>query len=184
MGVPDGTYSVGPHAGRLLVRTARSGLGARAGHDLTLEVTRWRGSAALDSASPASSAVAVEAEVASIEVREGTGGVKPLTDSDRAEIRKTMTGKILQAGRYPTINFQSTLVGGSPEAFWIEGDLTIMGTTQPVTVHGSLAGGRARGSATITQSDWGIKPYSAFFGALRLRDEVEVEFDVALEPGG
>ena len=184
MGVPDGTYSVGPHAGRLLIRTARSGLGARAGHDLTLEVTHWRGSVALNSASPASSAVAVEAEVASVEVREGTGGVKPLTDSDRAEIRRTMTGKILQAGRYPSVNFQSTLVGGSPEAFWIEGDLTIMGTTQPVTVHGSLAGGRARGSATVTQSRWGIKPYSAFFGALRLRDEVEVEFDVALAPAG
>ncbi len=184
MGVPDGTYSVGPHTGRLLIRTARTGLGARAGHDLTLEVTRWRGSVALDTASPASSAVAVEAEVASIEVREGAGGVKPLTDSDRAEIRRTMSGKILQAGRYPSINFQSTLVGGGPEAFWIEGDLTIMGSTQPVTVHGSLAGGRARGSATIAQSRWGIKPYSAFFGALRLRDEVEVEFDVALGPGG
>jgi len=51
-------------------------------------------------------------------------------------------------------------------------------------VHGSLGGGRARGSATITQSKWGIKPYSAFFGALRLRDEVEVEFDVALAPAG
>ena len=184
MGVPDGTYSVGPHAGWLLIRTARTGLGARAGHDLTLEVTRWRGSIALDTASPASSAVAVEAEVASIEVRAGTGGVKPLTGADRAEIRQTMSGKILQAGRYPTINFQSTLVGGSPEAFWIEGDLTITGTTQPVTVHGSLAGGRARGSATVTQSSWGIKPYSAFFGALRLRDEVEVEFDVALAPAG
>ena len=184
MGVPDGTYSVGPHAGRLLIRTARTGLGARAGHDLTLEVTQWRGSVALDTASPASSAVAVEAEVSSIEVREGTGGVKPLTDSDRAEIRRTLSGKILQAGRYPTVNFQSTLVGGSPEAFWIEGDLTIMGSTQPVTVHGSLAGGRARGAATVTQSRWGIKPYSAFFGALRLRDEVEVEFDVALGPGG
>ena len=55
---------------------------------------------------------------------------------------------------------------------------------EAVTVHGSLGGGRARGSATITQSKWGIKPYSAFFGALRLRDEVEVEFDVALAPAG
>ncbi len=184
MGVPDGSYPVGPHAGQLLIRTARTGLGARAGHDLTLEVTRWRGSVAVDTASPAASAVAVEAEVASIEVRAGTGGLKPLTDADRAEIRQTMSGRILQAARYPTISFRSTLVGGSPEAFWIEGDLTIAGTTQPVTVHGSLAGGRARGSATLTQSQWGIKPYSAFFGALRLRDEVEVEFDVALAAAG
>lgn len=184
MGVPDGSYPIGPESGRLLVRTARTGLGAKAGHDLTLEVTRWRGSVTLNAASPASSAIAVEIEVDSIEVREGTGGVKPLTDTDRAEIRKTLRQKILQTTRYPTITFQSTRVTGTTESFQAEGDLTITGTTQPVTVRGTLANGRARGSTTVTQSAWGIKPYSAFFGALRLRDEVEVEFDLALGPGG
>lgn len=183
MGVPDGSYPVGPQSGRLLVKTARTGLGAKAGHDLTLEVTRWHGNVTLDTANPAASAIAVEAEVGSIEVREGTGGVKPLTDSDRAEIAATMREKILQAGRYPAITFQSRLVGGTPEKFSVEGDLTITGVTHPVTLHGQLAGGRARGSATVTQSQWGIKPYSAFFGALKLRDDVNVEFDVALGQG-
>ena len=28
-----------------------------------------------------------------------------------------------------------------------------------------------------------IRPYSAFFGALKLRDEVEIEFDLTLTPG-
>jgi polyisoprenoid-binding protein YceI len=180
MGVPDGTYSLGPEAGRLLIKTSRTGLGAKAGHDLTLEVTRWRGNVTVDTARPAGSSVAIEVEVESIEVRTGTGGVKPLTDADRAEIGKTLREKILQTSRYPTIIFQSTLAGGNPEAFWVEGDLTITGTTQPVTVHGQLADGRTHGSATVTQSTWGIKPYSAFFGALKLRDEVEVEFDLAL----
>ena len=184
MGVPDGSYPVGPQSGRLLVRTARTGLGAKAGHDLTLEVTRWRGSVTVNAASPASSAVAVEIEVDSIEVREGTGGVKPLTDTDRAEIRKTLREKILQTTRYPTIIFQSTRVAGTPESFQIEGDLTIIGSTQPVTVQGTLAAGRARGSAAVTQSTWGIRPYSALFGALKLRDEVEVEFDLALGRAG
>ena len=182
--VPDGSYPVGPHDGRILVKTARTGLGAKAGHDLTLEVTRWRGNVAIDTANPAASAVSVELEVDSIEVREGTGGVKPLTDADRADIRKAMREKILQSGRYPTITFQSGQAGGTPEDFWVQGDLTIAGVTQPLTVHGRLAGGRAQGSATVTQSQWGIKPYSAFFGALKLRDEVEIEFDVALAPAG
>ena len=39
------------------------------------------------------------------------------------------------------------------------------------------------GSAVIVQSRWGIRPYTAFLGALKLRDEVEVEFDVDLTPG-
>jgi hypothetical protein len=32
----------------------------------------------------------------------------------------------------------------------------------------------------VPQSAFGIKPYSGFFGALKLRDEVTVEFDVDL----
>ncbi len=157
-------------------------MGAKAGHDLTLEVTRWRASVTVVAASPASCAVAVAAEAGSIEVREGTGGVKPLTAGDRAEIARTMREKILRVSRFPTITFQSARVAGTPDAFTIEGDLTITGVTQPVIVRGELAGGRVRGAATVTQSVWGIKPYSAFFGALRLRDEVEVEFDLALAP--
>ena len=184
MDITDGSYPVGPRSGRLLIKTARTGLGAKAGHDLTLEVTRWRGTVTVNAADPAGSAVALEIEVDSIEVREGAGGVKPLTDSDRAEIGKTMREKILQTRRYPTIAFQSTQAGGKPEDFWVRGDLTITGVTQPATVHGSLADGRARGSATVTQSQWGIKPYTAFFGALKLRDEVVLEFDLDLAAAG
>ena len=58
-----------------------------------------------------------------------------------------------------------------------------MGVTQPVTVEGRLAAGRALGSAVIVQSRWGIRPYSAFLGALKLRDEVEVQFDIDLTSG-
>jgi hypothetical protein len=43
VGVADGSYRVGPPSGRLLVKTARTGLGSKAGHDLTIEVTSWRG---------------------------------------------------------------------------------------------------------------------------------------------
>jgi len=29
----------------------------------------------------------------------------------------------------------------------------------------------------VVQTEYGIKPYTAFFGALKLRDEVAVEFE-------
>lgn len=57
-----------------------------------------------------------------------------------------------------------------------------MGVTRDVVVTGTIAGGRARGSAVVTQSRWGIRPYSAFLGALRVADDVTVRFDVALVP--
>jgi polyisoprenoid-binding protein YceI len=170
---------LGPENGRLLVKTTRTGLGAKAGHDLTIEVTRWRGDVLVE-ADPANSSVTVEADVESFEVREGVGGVKPLTDGDRREIKKNIQEKILHSGRHPTITFRSTGISGTGESFRVEGDLTIAGATQPVTLHGLLTDGRVRGSATVVQSRWGIRPYSALFGALKLSDEVEVQFDVGL----
>jgi len=180
MAVGAGTYRVGPENGRLLLRTGRTGLGARAGHDLTIEVTRWRGEATVDPDDAGACSLSVEIEVESLEVREGSGGVKPLTDGDREQIKKTIREKVLRTARHPTITFRSTRVSGSAESFTVDGDLTIVGATRPVSVEGRLVDGRARGSATVVQSRWGIRPYTGFFGALRLRDEVGIEFDAAL----
>jgi polyisoprenoid-binding protein YceI len=170
----EGTFELGPEDGRLLVRTGRSGLGRRAGHDLTIEATRW--SATVEAREPLdASTVEVTVEVDALEVREGTGGVKPLTDQDRAEIKKNLRN-VLDVRRYPRIRFVST--GVREDA--VEGDLTIMGRVKPVRVRAGRDGDRVRGGATVTQSRWGVKPYSAFFGALRLADDVEIEFDLRL----
>ncbi|CND83079.1 Putative S-adenosyl-L-methionine-dependent methyltransferase [Mycobacterium tuberculosis] len=170
----EGTFQLGPDDGRLLLRTGRSGLGRRAGHDLTIEATRWSASVAVREPLEASSAE-VTVEVDGLQVREGTGGALPLSDGDRADITKNLR-KILDTGRYPQITFVSTAVGDDA----VEGDLTIMGRTKPVRIAAALDGDRVRGGATVTQSRWGIKPYSAFFGALRLADDVEIEFDLKL----
>jgi polyisoprenoid-binding protein YceI len=178
-----GAYRLGPESGQLLVHTTRTGLGAKAGHDLSIEVTRWHARATVDPATPANSSVTVEVDADSFEVREGTGGVKPLTDADRAEIKKTL-GKILNTAQHSTITFRSRRVDGSAGSFTCDGELTIMGVTRPVLVEGRVADGRVVGGASVVQSRWGIRPYSAFFGALKLSDEVKVDFDVALKPDG
>ncbi|MDX3101553.1 YceI family protein [Nonomuraea angiospora] len=180
MSITAGSYTFGPDSGRLLIQTTRTGLGAKAGHDLTIEVTRWSGEATIDTAAPANSSLTVEVDAGSLAVRTGTGGVKPLTDSDRADIERIIREKILHTDRYPAITFRSTRVDGTAESFHIEGDLTIVGETRLVTVQGLFADERVRGSAAIVQSRWGIRPYSALLGALKLSDEVEVRFDVAL----
>nr|WP_243714639.1 YceI family protein [Actinomadura bangladeshensis] len=174
MGGMEGTFQLGPDDGRLLLRTGRSGLGRRAGHDLTIEATRW--SASVTAREPLQeSSAEVAVEVDGLEVREGAGGALPLSDGDRADITKNLR-KILDTGRYPQITFVSTAVGDDA----VEGDLTIMGRTKPVRIRAALDGDRVRGGLTVTQSRWGIKPYSAFFGALRLADDVEIEFDLTL----
>lgn len=184
MSVSDSSYSLGPESGRLLVKTSRTGLGARAGHDLTIEVMRWQAEVTVVVADPARSSVNVLADADSLEVRTGTGGVKPLTSADRAEIKNNIRQKILHTRHHPAITFGSTRVTGTAESFDIDGDLTIAGRTEPVTVHGRLTDDRVHGSVSVVQSRWGIRPYTAFFGALRLSDEVTVEFDIQLTPAG
>jgi polyisoprenoid-binding protein YceI len=179
MALTEGTHTLGPQSGSLLLRTSRAGLGRKAGHDLTIEAAGW--SAAVTVADPESSSVAVTVEVDALEVREGTGGVLPLGDSDRAEIKKNLR-KVLQADRHPTITFRSTRVRGTSGEFTVDGDLTIAGTTRTAVVRAVADDGRVRGGTTVAQTDFGIKPYSAFFGALKLAVEVEIAFDLGL-PG-
>jgi polyisoprenoid-binding protein YceI len=179
----EGRYKLGPASGQLLVKTTRTGLGARAGHDLTIEVTRWHAEIIIDAANPSASSVSVEVDTDSLEVREGSGGIKPLTDSDRAQIKTTIQQKVLHTGQHPAISFRSTRIQGTAASFTVDGDLTITGVTEPVTVYGRIADGRVEGSATIVQTRWGIRPYTGFFGALKLSDEVTVEFGADLASG-
>jgi polyisoprenoid-binding protein YceI len=176
--VDAGTYQLGPAAGRVTIRTGRAGLAARAGHDLLIEVTRWSVCVVVD----ASISVTAELDFGSLTVREGTGGVRPLTASDRADIEKTMS-KILGAPS-GSATFASTRVipsGGAGAGGAIEGTVTYRERTQPVRLQVMTPEpGRYRGSTTVAQTAFGVTPYTGFFGALKLRDEVTVEFDVDL----
>ena len=122
--------------------------------------------------------ITADLDLGSLEVREGTGGAKPLNDNDRRDIKKTISG-ILGDGSASFTSAKVARFGASGGA--VEGTLTFNGQTQPVRLQVNAPGeGRYRGSVTVTQSAFGIKPYSGFLGALKLRDEVAVEFEVDL----
>jgi polyisoprenoid-binding protein YceI len=182
MAVLGGAYRLTPESGELLVRTSRTGVGRRVGHDLVIEATRWQGDVTA-AAEPEGFAVSVVVDVDSLEVREGLGGVKPLTGKDRVDIQKNLRD-LLDSKTHPQIVFSSTSVTRSGASVVVEGNLTIRGETQPVSLRCQLTDDRVRGSATVEQARWGVRPYSAFLGALKLADEVEVEFNVVLVPDG
>lgn len=173
-----GTYELGPGAGRVLVRTGREGLAARAGHDLTIEITRWSARVTVPADGIAAATLTAELDLGSLAVRAGAGGAKPLNDRDRRDILTT-TRKIL--GPTVTARYASSQVIPSSTGGAIEGTLTLRGTARPVRLQvASPAPGQYRGSAEVRQTDFGITPYSGFFGALKLKDEVTVEFEVEL----
>ena len=182
MAATSGNFRLGPDTGRVVIKTGRAGLAAKAGHDLTIEVTRWSAQvevpAESDGGGQSAATVSAELDLGSLEVREGTGGAVPLTDRDRREIKKQM-GKILGSG---TATFASSRIipsGSSGGA--IEGTVTLNGKSQPARLQLTDSGsGRYRGSVTLAQTGFGIKPYTGFFGALKLKDEVVAEFEVDL----
>src|ERR687887_371975 len=113
MAIVEGTHRMGPDTGRLLVTTSRTGLGSRAGHDLTIEATTWTGEACVGP-EPTVSWVTVDVNADSLRVRGGSGGIKPLSDSDCAEIARIIREQVLKSSTYPLISFRSTnVVGGS-----------------------------------------------------------------------
>ncbi len=156
------------------MRTARKGAAAKAGHDLVIEVTSW--SATLELADDLTqSSLGLDADAGSLRVREGTGGVMELGDDDRREIEKNIDDEVLSR---QAIEFRSTSVEGDAERLRVRGDLTLVGRSHPVEFDLRLGSdGAISGSATLRQSDWGIKPYTALFGALKVADEVEVEVE-------
>jgi hypothetical protein len=181
--VIPGEYRFGPDSGHLFLKTARAGLASRAGHDLTIEVTRWSARAVVpgeDEGGLAAAKLFAEADLGSLVTREGTGGALPLTQTDREEIDKTAR-RILAGGGQATATFESSQARLLPDGGEIEGTITINGVARSLRLRlTQQAPGRYQGTGTVLQSAHGIKPYSAFLGALKLQDEVKLEFEVDL----
>jgi polyisoprenoid-binding protein YceI len=168
--IETGTYRFGPGSATLSVRTRRGGAAAKAGHDLEIHVTVWQGT--LEVADDATSAE-LTADATSLRVHKGTGGIQALGDDDKANIEQTIEDEVLER---QDIAFRSTRVEpGTGGRLSMEGELTLAGTTKPIAFDLELAGdGALRAAVTVTQSRWGMKPYSALFGTLKVLDDVEV----------
>jgi hypothetical protein len=159
--------TIGPRSGDLIIRTYREGFAAKAGHDLTIAVRTW--SADID---PPEGGVTATVDLSSLEIRDGTGGALPLTDRDRREI-VTTARRILTNDATATFRAAKVAVGT------VEGTATLHRIERPVRIEVTEVGpDRYKATATVRQSEFGVKPYTAFLGALKLRDAVEIEINI------
>jgi hypothetical protein len=179
MAITAGSYKLGPETGKLLVRTKKGGAASKAGHNLLIEVGDW--SATLDvGADGKPSAIALNADSSSMTVLEGTGGAFALGEDDKDSIAKTIDEEVLKG---TPIEFHSTTVQGvgAADRFSVNGVLELAGERAPAAFElGAGPDGKLTGTATVKQTQWGIKPYSALFGTLKVLDEVTVEVDAQL----
>jgi polyisoprenoid-binding protein YceI len=175
--IPAGTHRLGPGNATLSVHTRRGGAAAKAGHDLDLLVTAWEGTLEIGETSRAELA----ADATSLRVQKGTGGMQALGDEDKANIHQTIDDEVLKRR---DIVFRSTRVRADGDRLEVEGELSLAGATQPIAFDLRVgADGSLAGTAVVTQTRWGMKPYSALFGALKVLDDVEVALDGHLGAG-
>ncbi len=173
MTIAKGSHSIGPQDGKVLVNVYKDGVAAKMGHDLTLEATSWSGTADINPDDPSSSSLQVTIPISSLEVIEGKGGAKALSEGDKRDIKKNIA-KSLGSGE---ISFQSDSVSGSS----VKGNLTIGGKSAPVTLNLNVDdSGHATATTSFKQTDFGIKPFSAMMGALKVKDSVDVSVDLQL----
>jgi polyisoprenoid-binding protein YceI len=176
--LPPGTHRLGPGNATLAVRTKRGGAAAKAGHDLDMLVTAWEGTLEVGPDGAATSAE-LKADATSLRVQKGTGGMQALGEDDKANIHQTIDDEVLKR---EDIVFRSTGVESAGSGLSVAGELTLAGTTKPLAFELAVGeDGKLAATATVTQTAWGMKPYSALWGALKVLDEVEVALDGKVE---
>jgi polyisoprenoid-binding protein YceI len=175
--IPAGTYRLGPGHGRLTVNTGRTGAAAKAGHNLTIDVSAWDATVVAGD-DPADTRIELEADGASLKVLQGVGGMQALGEDDKADIEKTIHDDVLKK---QSVRFASTSAVQSGDNLTVTGDLTLNKQTHPITFDVAAADdGTLSATTVIKQSDWGMKPYSTLFGALKVVDEVQVSIAAKL----
>jgi len=105
-------------------------------------------------------------------------GVK---QSELAEIDQTMkSDKVLDVQRFPEIRFTSTAVTAQDGGrYQVRGDLALHGVTRTIDVPVSHVSDRYTGSIKLKQTDFGITPVNIAGGTVKVKDVIEIEFEIA-----
>ncbi|ORI20571.1 YceI family protein [Rhodococcus sp. 1168] len=164
--------------GGLTIKTDVTGKASKLGHRLTIAMKSW--TAAVDWSGDIPTAVTLTAEVDSLDVVDGEGGVTPLIGPEKI-LAKSNALKTLDAKRYPQIRFRSDDIAAIETGFSLRGTMEIHGVTREMTVIVTVADDGTKwhcaSESTVRQSDYGIKPYSQMLGAMKVVDEVTVFFE-------
>ena len=183
-------YILDPDKSKLYVQVFKddSTLAAGFAHDHVVLATGWQGKVLVDPEKLAACVVEVTVPVAGLradlpEMRTLVGYKKMLSDSRQKTVGKHMRAKKqLDADNFPQITFRSQSCSGTKKELLVNGELTIRGKSKAVTIplqifhsNNSI---RAKGTFTAQHSDFGFSPYSAFFGTVKNRPDINFVINV------
>jgi len=158
---------------RLTVHVGKTGFFSAASHNHEVSAPISRGD--VDASKPFS--VWFDVNVAGMKVVDADA-----SQSDRDDVQQRMLGpEVLDAAQFHEIHFASESVESIGESKWrVHGKLTLHGQTKPIVLETNLENGHYRGTATVLQTNFGITPIKVAGGTIKVKDEVQIEYDIVL----
>jgi polyisoprenoid-binding protein YceI len=173
----ESNWILSPDNGELRILTGVDGRAAKMGHRLTIAMQTWQATVRWAGGKPASAELT--AQVDSLTVLSGEGGLTPLSGPEKGVVRSNAL-KSLDAKKYPEIRFAADDIAETATGYRMTGTVEIHGTSRPqavdVTVTDTGDGVALSAQVQLTQSDFGVKPYSLFMGSLKVADAVTIDF--------
>jgi hypothetical protein len=164
-----------PPQARCFVYTYRDGVLSRVGHDLKLQVADWH----LDIDGEA---LVARFSTASLKVvcawREGQEDHRALSASDKRSIEDNIRKDVLKVRRYPEVDFEGTYRLDGEDRAHIEGEVEILERKKQLHLSARREDDEWVLRTQLDQHEFGIKPFRAFLGALRIVPVLDVEIRV------
>lgn len=160
-----------------LVFTFKEGMLSAIAHDLKLRVGRFTIDAEAD-ASGEGGQLTATFDPASLQVvcsmKDGAERHDQISDGDKRKITQSISDEVLHPTRFNQVKFVSSKVTGER----VEGKLTLHGVERPLTVNSRREGERHVAEIDLTVTDFGIKPFTAALGTLRVKPTVRVRISI------
>jgi polyisoprenoid-binding protein YceI len=183
MSLKAGSYCLDTNSGDLHVYTFKEGLLSKLAHDLLIDITDFKVNVDVPEAGFASGSLELEIQTNSLKVvcalKDGER-TDALKEKDIADIEKDMGIKVLHPDKYPTATFRSKAIQEKDGGYKINGDLNLHGVTKSIDFDIDTNGENLKGMITLLQKNYGIKPFKAMLGTLKIKNEINIGFDLSL----
>lgn len=109
---------------------------------------------------------------------------KDVSEKDLAQIQADMLGpKVLDAQQFPEIIFRSSKIEpAGPQHYRVTGTLELHGIRKEVSFNVTGGPEHYTGTTRLKQTDFGIQPFSAGGGTVKVKNELELEFNIWKQP--
>lgn len=178
-------YKLDPSKSLFTVQAFATGMLSMFAHSPLFTVRDFAGTISFDGDAIQSLRLEVNVNAQALELKSNYNAI------ERTEIESRMRQEVLETASYPQITLQAGAVSAervSPgqHRLRISGSLSLHGLTRPLQVDTELRvyedGVRLAGEFPLRLPDYRIKPVTALGGAIKLKDELKLAFDLAAVP--